>query len=72
MNNRNVCINCHHIAYDKDSRPFCKLWSTYKDKTWIDWPDKQSCGTEKIDNWTGEFRDKKIHNRILKLKKLGI
>jgi hypothetical protein len=45
---------------------------TKENKTWIRWPEDQSCGTEDIGYGTGKFLSKKSHARIVKLNQLGI
>lgn len=81
----NNCINCKNLAIDKKTQKyFCKEWSPHltiykfsfffpeKGKIWVDWPNTQSCGTENIGYGTGKFFNKKAHNRVIKLNKLGI
>jgi hypothetical protein len=77
-NNTNIkCINCQHLVLDeKAEKYFCKEFSphnkTKENKTWVNWPEDQSCGTEDIGYGTGKFLSKKSHARIIKLKQLGI
>jgi len=71
------CINCQHLTIDeKTENLFCKEFSphltTNDNKTWVRWPETQSCGTEDVGYGTGKFLSKKSYNRILKLKQLGI
>ena len=71
------CINCQHLTLDeKTQNYFCQKFSphntTNKDKTWVRWPETQSCGTEDLGYGTGKFLSKKSYNRELKLKQLGI
>jgi hypothetical protein len=77
-NNTNIkCINCQHLVLDeKAEKYFCKEFSphnkTKENKTWVNWPEDQSCGTEDIGYGTGKFLSKKSHARIIKLNQLGI
>jgi hypothetical protein len=71
------CINCQHLALDEQKEEyFCKEFSphnkTKENKTWVRWPEDQSCGTEDIGYGTGKFLSKKSHARIVKLNQLGI
>jgi hypothetical protein len=71
------CINCQHLVLDeKVEEYFCQKFSPHniskKDKTWVKWPEKQSCGTEDVGYGTGKFLSKKSYNRELKLNQLGI
>lgn len=75
------CINCQHLVLDeKKEKYFCKEFSpskwdltfTEKDKTWVNWPEDQTCGTENVGHGTGKFLSKKSYNRIIKLNQLGI
>jgi hypothetical protein len=71
------CINCQHLVLDEQKEEyFCKEFSphnkTKENKTWVRWPEDQSCGTEDIGYGTGKFLSKKSHARIVKLNQLGI
>jgi len=77
MVKEHTCINCQHLTLDeKSEKYFCKEFSphntTKENKTWVNWPETQSCGTEDIGYGTGKFLSRKSHARILKLKSLGI
>jgi hypothetical protein len=71
------CINCQHLVlHEQKEEYFCKEFSphnkTKENKTWVRWPEDQSCGTEDIGYGTGKFLSKKSHARIVKLNQLGI
>ena len=71
------CINCQQLVLDEQKEEyFCKEFSphnkTKENKTWVRWPEDQSCGTEDIGYGTGKFLSKKSHARIVKLNQLGI
>ena len=71
------CINCQHLVLDEQKEEyFCKEFSphnkTKENKTWVRWPEDQSCGTEDIGYGTGKFLSKKSLARIVKLNQLGI
>jgi len=76
-NTNTKCINCQHLVLDeKAEKYFCKEFSphnkTKENKTWVRWPEDQTCGTEDIGYGTGKFLSKKSHARIVKLNQLGI
>jgi len=73
MNKEHTCINCQNLDYDKQvEKYYCKVWSRVNNITWVDWPEDQTCGIEKIGYGTGKFITKTAHNRLQKLKILGI
>jgi hypothetical protein len=73
MNKEHACQNCQNLDYNKQvSKHYCKAWSHGDNRTWVEWPEDQTCGTENIGYGTGKFLTKKAHDRILKLKSLGI
>ena len=76
-NTNTKCINCQHLVLDEQEEEyFCQKFSphnkTKENKTWVRWPEDQSCGTEDIGYGTGKFLSKKSHARIVKLNQLGI
>jgi hypothetical protein len=73
MNKEHACINCQNLHYNKQvSKHYCKAWSHGDNRTWVEWPEDQTCGIENIGYGTGKFLTKTAHDRIQKLKSLGI
>jgi len=73
MNKEHACQNCQNLDYNKQiRRHYCKVWSHGSYTTWINNPENHSCGIEYTGYGTGKFLTKTAHNRILKLKSLGI
>ena len=73
MNKEHACKNCQNLDYNKQvSKHYCKIWSHGNNITWVRWPEEQTCGIENIGYGTGKFLTKTAHNRIQKLKQLGI
>ncbi len=73
MNKEHACINCQNLNYDKQvRRHYCKAWSHGDNKTWVKYPKEQTCGIENIGYGTGKFLTKIAHDRLQKLKILGI
>lgn len=73
MNKEHNCINCQNLDYNKQVRKYyCKPFSHGSYTTWINNPEKQSCGIEYTVYGTGKFLTKTAHDRIQKLKSLGI
>jgi hypothetical protein len=70
----NNCIHCLHLKLNTARKEFyCQEFSNERNGTiWVRDPESQSCGTEYLGPGTGKFLHKKSHNRIEKLKQLGI